>query len=123
MNDELYKQNILDHYKHPHHRGVLDPCDAKACAANRNCGDDLELYLRINEDSISEAAFEGNGCALSISGASMLTDKLAGMKIEKAKELSEADILALFGVPIGPARFKCALLAYGALRTALQNYE
>jgi nitrogen fixation NifU-like protein len=121
MNDELYKQNILDHYKHPHHKGVLDPCDIQAHATNASCGDDLTLYLKIREGGVVEVAFMGDGCAISIAGASMFSDKIIGMTIEQVKELEEEDVLALFGVPIGPARSKCALLVYSALQEALKR--
>lgn len=122
MNEEIYKQNILDHYKYPHHKGVLDLCNVHANATNRNCGDELTLYLNIKDKKIIGATFDGDGCAISIAGASMLMDRLAGMSLEAARTLTEADIFALFGVPIGPARATCALLAYSALQEALQKY-
>jgi nitrogen fixation protein NifU and related proteins len=121
MNDELYKQNILDHYKHPHHKGVLNPCNASAHAANKSCGDDLIFYLNVKEEKIAEVAFDGDGCAISVAGASMLSDTLSGMSLDDVRKLEESDILELFGVPIGPARSKCALLAYSALQEALKK--
>ncbi len=123
MLDELYKQNILDHYKHPHHKGILNPCDISAQAANKSCGDDLTLYLNVREGTINDISFNGDGCAISIAGASMLLDKLSGMTLVDAKALGESDVLALFGVPVGPARLRCALLAYSALQEALKQYE
>jgi len=121
MNEEIYKQNVLDHYKQPHHKGVLDPCDVKKRGVNPYCGDDLTLYLRVEDGAILEATFDGDGCAISVAGASMLTDKLVGMTLADAGAIREEDVYALFGTKIGPARAKCALLAYGTLREALHD--
>jgi len=122
MNDELYRQNILDHYKHPHHKGVLDQPHVSKRSMNRNCGDDLVLFLSIAEGKIIEASFDGVGCAISVAGASMLTDHLIGLTVEEASHLSEENVFDLFGIPINPGRAKCALLAFRSLREILDTH-
>src|SRR3989338_7064427 len=121
MNDELYRQNILDHYKHPHHFGVLDAYSVSARKINQYCGDELTVYLCTDGQVITDATFNSRGCSISVAGASMLADMLIGMKLTDAKDLTETDIYNMFGVTIGPARAKCALLAYGALQDALRT--
>ncbi len=121
MNEELYKQNILDHYKFPHHKGVLKEPYLKEQSVNRNCGDDLTLYLRIEKGTIVDVSFDGVGCAISVAGASMLTDKLMGLKVSEAEKLVEEDMFSLYGVPIGPGRAKCVLLAYRSLQEILKR--
>ena len=122
MLEELYKQNILDHYKNPHHKGTLLPPAVSKRSVNRNCGDDLELYLRIENGKIADVSFEGVGCAISTAGASMLTDKLIGLTVDEARGLTEDDMYALFGIPVSAGRAKCALLAYRSLREILETH-
>jgi len=122
MNDELYKQNILDHYKHPHHKGVLELPHTSHRSVNRNCGDDIILFLKIQKNKIVDASFDGVGCAISVAGASMLTDGLIGLSLEEAKKMSEEDMYALFGIPVSAGRAKCALLAFRSLREILDTY-
>jgi nitrogen fixation NifU-like protein len=123
MNDELYRQNILDHYKYPHHKGVLSQPVLSKRSVNRNCGDDLVLFLKIANGKIEDASFDGTGCAISTAGASMLTDRLIGLSVSEAKRLGESDVYDLFGIPIGPGRAKCALLAFRSLREILDGDE
>jgi nitrogen fixation NifU-like protein len=123
MNDELYKQNILDHNKHPHHKGVLPLPHVAERSVNRNCGDDLVLFLKIENGEIVDASFDGVGCAISVAGASMLTDTIIGKSISDAKKITEDEVFALFGIPIGIGRTKCALLAYRSLKTLIDNHD
>ena len=122
MNDELYKQNILDHYKHPHHKGIPQQSYQSSRSVNRNCGDDLILCIKTEKGKIVDATFEGVGCAISIAGASMLTDKLIGMSEGAARELTEADMYVLFGIPVSAGREKCALLAFRSLHEILDTH-
>ncbi len=136
----LYEQVILDHTKNPRNFGALDPCDHKAEGYNPLCGDHLTLYLRMDGDIISEIAFEGNGCAISKSSASLMTTVLKGKTIEAARSLfdhfhtmltdtpdapiDEAAVgkLRVFGgVREYPMRIKCATLAWHALVAALKG--
>ena len=123
MDEEIYKQNILDHYKHPHNEGILSPCSIKQDGKNVSCGDSLALYLNIGKGVVKDVSFEGDGCAISQAAASMLTDKVKGMSVENIKLLTPGDIYTMLGIAISPGRTKCALLAYGTLCTAIKNYE
>ncbi|OGZ05990.1 MAG: hypothetical protein A2942_04650 [Candidatus Lloydbacteria bacterium RIFCSPLOWO2_01_FULL_50_20] len=127
--DPLYQEHILEHYRHPHNRGRLEDFDVKHKGVNVSCGDDLTLYLKWGlpaEGSAQERgtvlkdiAFEGFGCAISQSGASMLSDKVKGMTKEAIRVFEPADMYALYGTTISPAREKCALLALHTLKEAL----
>ncbi len=117
--DPLYQENILDHYKHPHNRGFMEDADVTQKGHNASCGDDLTLYLKWQGDALALIMFEGFGCAISQSGASMLTDKVKGMTREQMSVLSEKDMDELYGVEIGPQREKCAMLAMNTLKEAI----
>lgn len=119
--DSLYRENILEHYRQPHHRGTLAAPDAHVEVDNPLCGDRLSLDLQISDGAISDVAFTGRGCAISQASASILSDELIGMPVAEAAQLRTADLLELLGVEIGPARLKCALLALKGLKLALMQ--
>lgn len=121
MESQLYREHILDHANHPRNRGALPGADLAAEAENPNCGDHLKLYVKTADGRIEKAAFEGEGCALSIAGASMLTERLRDMPLKDAKLLTPGDVYALFQVQISMTRSQCALLAYQALEGALSH--
>ncbi|OHA52222.1 MAG: hypothetical protein A3A97_04940 [Candidatus Terrybacteria bacterium RIFCSPLOWO2_01_FULL_40_23] len=114
-NSSLYRQEILDHARNPRNFGKLQKADASIHEANLSCGDEVTLYLKYKKDTVSEAAFEGRGCILCLAGASMLTEKITGKKINDMKKLKVENILKLFGSQITPSRQKCALLSFEAL--------
>lgn len=117
--DPLYQEHILDHYKHPHNKRRMEDADIVQKGFNASCGDDLVLYLKWNGDILQDVSFEGFGCAISQSGASMLTDKIKGMTRAALVQLSPQDMYGLYGVEISPQREKCALLSLSTLREAL----
>jgi nitrogen fixation NifU-like protein len=117
--DPLYQENILDHYKHPHNRGLMEDADVIQKGHNASCGDDLIIYLKWEGETLKKISFEGFGCAISQSGASMLTDKVKGMTREQMNTLGEKDVYELYGVEIGPSREKCAMLAMNTLKEAI----
>ncbi len=119
--DPLYQENILDHYKHPHNRGFMEGADVTQKGHNASCGDDLILYLKWNENVLKEITFEGFGCAISQSGASMLTDKVKGISRSEISVLGEKDMHELYGVKIGSQREKCAMLAMNTLKQAIEK--
>ncbi|HXK37720.1 MAG TPA: SUF system NifU family Fe-S cluster assembly protein [Candidatus Paceibacterota bacterium] len=117
--DSLYQAHILEHYKHPHHKQVMNDADLMHRGKNVSCGDDLTWYIKWEEGNIkkvSEASFDGYGCAISQAAASLLSDKLRGMTEEEIKSLTREDMLALLHVDIGPMREKCAMLALNTLK-------
>ena len=122
MHDEMYQENILDHYKHPHNKRVVSCAGVEAETRNASCGDRGVLYLSFDtEERVSDAAFQGEGCAISQAGLSMLTDKLRGMTKDELKLLSPGGIYTMLGVTISPSRVNCALLGYEALQKILKT--
>lgn len=120
--DDLYRDEILEHYRNPHNFGTLETPDAVSEGANPLCGDRITLMLGIAEDgTISEVAFTGRGCAISQASASMLTDEIRGKPLEALAQLGRQDVLDSLGIEISPARLKCALLSLQTLRSALAD--
>ena len=117
--DSLYQEHILDHYKHPRNRHLMEHADVVQKGHNASCGDDLVLYLKWEGDTLADVSFEGFGCAISQSGASMLTEKIKGMKKDAIAKLEAKDMYDLYGAEICPSREKCAMLALGTLKDAL----
>lgn len=122
MDEELYKENLLDHNKNPHNKRVIAGAHSEAEARNASCGDSGVLFVSFDtEGRVSDSAFQGEGCAVSQAGLSMLTDKLRGMTRGELKLLSPGDIYTMLGVTISPSRVKCALLGYEALQKLLKQ--
>ncbi|MBI5135179.1 SUF system NifU family Fe-S cluster assembly protein [Candidatus Uhrbacteria bacterium] len=121
MSDDLYKQEILDHYWNPHNAGTLHGATVSAKEVNTSCGDSVVMDLIITNDRVSDVRFQGQGCAISQASTSMLTDKIKGMDAAQAKNLSEKDILEMLGITVGPARMKCATLGLMTLKKALND--
>jgi len=120
MDEEIYKENILDHNRSPHNKKALETVDLKGSGKNVSCGDAIALFIKFGKDGrVSDVGFEGDGCAISQAATSMLTDKIKGMNKEELKLLSPGDIYDMLGIKISPGRTKCALLPYEALNEAL----
>lgn len=121
--DSLYQDNILEHYRHPHNRERMENFDVKHKGVNVSCGDDLVLYLKWGEGGkLANMTFEGFGCAISQSGASMLTDKVKGMTKDAIAALTPKDMYELYGIAISSQREKCALLALHTLHEAIHDH-
>jgi nitrogen fixation NifU-like protein len=119
--DNLYRDFILEHYREPHNRGVLEPHDLHFADSNPTCGDELSMTLRLDaaKERIDDVAFEGRGCAISQASASIMTDDLRGMSLDAVRGMHPREVVEALGVPIGPARLKCALLGYKVLQGAV----
>lgn len=117
--DDLYRDYILEHYRHPHNFGVLEAPTASYEGANPLCGDRITMMLAVRDGVVADVAFTGRGCAISQASASLLTDEVKGKPVAEVVKLTSDDILDLLGIEISPARLKCALLSLDTLEHAL----
>ena len=117
--DEIYRENILEHYKHPRHHGTLDNPDITYEDANPLCGDHLRMDLKVKDGKVDQVAFSGHGCSISQASASMLCERIDGQPIEAIKQLTREDVLEMLGIELGPVRLKCALLALKTLKAGV----
>lgn len=117
---DLYSENILYHYRHPSHAGHLANPTVAFDDSNPLCGDKIHVELLLTDSKIVDAAFTGEGCAISQASASMLMDEIIGKPVEEVLDMTKENIFEMVGVPLSSARVKCALLAFAAVKKALK---
>ncbi|NGX08207.1 SUF system NifU family Fe-S cluster assembly protein [Mycobacteroides franklinii] len=136
--EQMYQEVILDHYKHPHHRGLREPFAAEVHHVNPTCGDEITLRISLEDNTITDVSYDGQGCSISQAATSVLTDQVIGLTVDEAlKTVSSfnemissrgtidgdediiGDGIAFAGVSRYPARVKCALLGWMAFKDAL----
>jgi nitrogen fixation protein NifU and related proteins len=117
--DELYRDQILEHYKRPHNFGRLDEFDLDFEDTNPLCGDEQHVFIKLDDEGKVEAvSFEGQGCAISTAATSLLTDELTGLTRDELLQLPKEKVLELLGIEISATRMKCALLGLKAVKGA-----
>lgn len=137
--EELYRELILDHYRHPRNKGVAEGADFDLHQNNPLCGDEIRVTVRLRAGKIEDVEFQGQGCSISQSSASLMTERLIGMEVKDAEEVAAAfrkmmmggdvdedrlgELLALQGVAKYPVRIKCAVLAWDTFQKGLEQYR
>jgi nitrogen fixation protein NifU and related proteins len=119
----LYSEKLLDHFRHPRNYGALAAPDVSYESFNPLCGDRIRIELKIENRSVSDVRFRGDGCAISIAAASLLTQLLLTTSLSAVQTISDDQLIAALESDIKPARIQCALLPLEALRTGLKTYE
>jgi nitrogen fixation NifU-like protein len=110
--DDFYREEILEHYTHPHNYGTLEEPDISHEENNPLCGDRIRFDIQLDEDGqkVKDVRFSAVGCAISKASASMLTDLLVGQTLDQIKAMTKEDVIDELGIDLGPVRLKCALL-------------
>jgi len=121
--ENMYREHILDHYRHPRNQGTLDNADVSCELDNPVCGDVVRIDARLSDGRVSEARFSGRGCVISLASASMLTEEIVGKTVEELKALRDEDVFRMLGIALPPVRAKCGLLALRALQGGLASLE
>lgn len=116
---DLYREQLLDHYRSPRHRGLKEKASVQASSFNSLCGDRVTVQLDIEDDLIIAMRFEGQGCAISTATASLLSEYVVNRPVSDIKQLGAAVIQTLLGGTLSPVRLKCALLPLKTLQQAL----
>ncbi|MEK6835552.1 MAG: Fe-S cluster assembly sulfur transfer protein SufU [Nanoarchaeota archaeon] len=119
----IYRENIIEHYKNPSNEGNLDSYDIHARENNPLCGDEVEIKIKLNNNKIKEVKFQGKGCAISLASTDILLENIKDKSIEEIKNLSNQDVIDLLGIQISGIRLKCVILPLIALKNGVKEYE
>jgi nitrogen fixation protein NifU and related proteins len=123
LSDDIYREIILDHYRNPRNKGKINNADVVIHDSNPLCGDQIDIFLKVEEGQIKDIKFDGKGCAISQASASMLTEMVMDKPLTAAKDISKDEILENIGLTnLGPARIKCALLSLKVLKMGMIKY-
>ena len=122
MSSDIYKDIILDYYRHPRNFGDLPEPDVRSKDSNPLCGDVIEMQIKVRDGKIDDLRFKGRGCAISQASASMLTELAKGKTLDEVKALGKEDVLNMLGIDPGPTRIKCALLGLKVMKLGVYGY-
>ena len=121
--EDLYRDNIIDHYQNPRNYGTLENPDISYEDSNPVCGDEIRLDLKVEDGRVIDARFSGHGCSISQASASMLTEDIIGKTLEEVKQIDKQYLLDMLGIPLGPVRLKCALLSLKVLKAGAYGLQ
>ncbi|MHA2032253.1 MAG: iron-sulfur cluster assembly scaffold protein [Candidatus Kariarchaeaceae archaeon] len=120
----IYQEQIIDYYKYPRNKKIIDDPSFDYGDQNPVCGDEIHLYVKLDEDGkVVESGYQGTGCAISQASVSLLTELLEGMNVDEMKQLSNEDIIEMLGIPLSPVRLKCAILGLKVLEGGIIKFE
>ncbi len=120
--ENMYREIILDYYRNPRNKGVLQGADAESYDSNPLCGDSIGIHIKLEGNKIKKIQFTGNGCAISQAAVSMLCESVEGKNIAQALAMTKDDVVEMLGVQLTPVRLKCALLGLHVMQKALHEY-
>ncbi|MCL9815932.1 iron-sulfur cluster assembly scaffold protein [Natronocalculus amylovorans] len=125
LGSDMYRQQILDHYKSPRNYGEMEDPTFTHVGENPSCGDTIKIDVQLDDDeeTIEYVTFSGDGCAISQASASMLSERLQGMSLDELHDLDTDDITEMLGVTISPMRVKCAVLARQVAQDGAKLYH
>lgn len=124
MSLEMYKEELLDHARHPRNGGALAAATNHAHRANPLCGDEVDFALIIDDEQrVTDVRFTGRGCTVSQAAASMLSERLKGMTVTDVRKLTSTDMITILGVPINPSRMTCATLGLQTVQQAIAEHR
>jgi len=121
--DDFYAEEWIYNYEHPHNKGSIADADAKMHEHNPVCGDDITVSLKVSSGKVKDIKFEGSGCVISMSTASMLTDHMKGKSLSYIEKFNVNDLLKLIGLDPGPSRLHCATISLRAIKEAVFLFE
>ena len=121
--DDIYRENIIDHFKNPRNYGEIVEAEIKHSELNSFCGDMIRLFVKLKEGKVEDVKFKGNGCAISMAATSMMTEILKEKTLDEVKNLKKEDIFEMLGIKLGVVRIKCGLLCLNALMKGLEQME
>jgi nitrogen fixation NifU-like protein len=119
--DQIYREQLLDHYKNPRNEGEIADTTNSAMLENLSCGDKIKVSMKVNRGKIENIKFKGEGCAICIASMSMLLDNLKGEKTDYANKLKYKDVEEMLGTKLSPSRIKCAHLGLLTVQKALKS--
>jgi len=117
--NDLFRENIMDHHRHPRCHGTIENPDLTFEDANPLCGDRIRMDFRVRDGVLETVRFSGHGCSISQAAASMLCEHVEGRTLDEIKNLGREDVLEMLGIDLGPVRLKCALLALKTLKAGI----
>ncbi|MDE1861156.1 MAG: iron-sulfur cluster assembly scaffold protein [Candidatus Micrarchaeota archaeon] len=120
---DMYAEELIYNYEHPKNRGVMKAPTSQIHEENISCGDKITVFLKIEDNKITDVQYDGGGCVISMGTASILTDYLKGKDIREVEKFGKKELLDLINIDPGPVRLHCATLSLRAVRKAVLGFE